>query len=1098
MSFRPAAARFFWLLSLLFAVHVYAAAQNPYENRTISRIDITFQGADRDVSAAEQFRSVAGDALGETYSTVRVRDAIEKLYETDRIVSASVEASLVGDSQVSLRFLILRKSIVRKTSVILANSIGEEVTEQELRLQINLLSPGTTISDKILRENSNQILTYLRDRGFFDAKVEFKQIPLENEKEVLIEFDVKPGAQAKVDSFELDIRGINSEELKQTIKLMPGTLYSRSRLVDDIDQIRLRLQEKGFLAPTLLEPRVIYDSDRNTIDIELQGQVGAEVEVTVDSTEEKVGEKTQRRLLPVKREGTLDYSAIVEGQRRLETHYQEKGYFFARVRPVCSVNPPFKADEASETENNTEALCTALSGSDLTDRKVEVRYETDLNRKLRLDDLRVEGTDLFTIAEIQAVLQSQPASVLGFIPFFGYGRGYTSLELLQRDQATILSLLRELGYRDARVGVKQGVSPNGEDLIITFVIRQGRPTKIVDVAIEGNTQISTGTLLSQLPVLKSRNYSRALVRNGVRKLSQYYANQGYFYSSVSSTIVELPNGENAENDEVKVVYKIESEGEPVYVNRVLLNGNEITRSDSITNLLEVQPDKPLKQLDIFASEQRLYTTDAFEQVEFVTQPAGELQNGKGNLADVIVNVQEKKPIVTTWGGGYATDVGLSGFFDVRHFNLFGKLQQGGAQIRWSQRQQLLQVDFIDPRFWRDGRDQNGNKRFAPLKFTAQYRRDSTVTRFFRSAFDRGTFGIVQRIDDTGMPIDEFGNSAGDPTLNRFTLSLETNRTFGRDSRTILFLKYRYEDVRLLNFESLLIRELLRPDARIRVSGFSATFVRDTRRNCSVRYTLLDIIDKGEEGDPCRYSAGDPTAGDYLTAFYDFSSPILGGNIGFNKLQLSYNRYFTVNALANTTFAARTILGMANVFAKGQRFTSTQFPGLDGSLPISERFFAGGSTTLRGFEFEAAGPRVVVVPQGTYRNSSGEIVSLDPFTIPFGGNALAVVNLEARIPMTENVRAVPFYDGGNVYNRIGEVFNPSSPPPNDVFETNRRAMWTHTAGLGLRIKTPIGGEFAVDYGYLLNPPQFLIPQQIGPNAIYRLRQGQFHFRFSQAF
>ncbi len=190
--------------------------------------------------------------------------------------------------------------------------------------------------------------------------------------------------------------------------------------------------------------------------------------------------------------------------------------------------------------------------------------------------------------------------------------------------------------------------------------------------------------------------------------------------------------------------------------------------------------------------------------------------------------------------------------------------------------------------------------------------------------------------------------------------------------------------------------------------------------------------------------------------------------------------------------------MANVFAKGQRFTSTQFPGLDGSLPISERFFAGGSTTLRGFEFEAAGPRVVVVPQGTYRNSSGEIVSLDPFTIPFGGNALAVVNLEARIPMTENVRAVPFYDGGNVYNRIGEVFNPSSPPPNDVFETNRRAMWTHTAGLGLRIKTPIGGEFAVDYGYLLNPPQFLIPQQIGPNAIYRLRQGQFHFRFSQAF
>jgi hypothetical protein len=53
-------------------------------------------------------------------------------------------------------------------------------------------------------------------------------------------------------------------------------------------------------------------------------------------------------------------------------------------------------------------------------------------------------------------------------------------------------------------------------------------------------------------------------------------------------------------------------------------------------------------------------------------------------------------------------------------------------------------------------------------------------------------------------------------------------------------------------------------------------------------------------------------------------------------------------------------------------------------------------------------------------------------------------------------------------------------------------------LGLRLKTPIGGEFGVDYGRLLNPPTFLIPQPIGPNAIYRLRQDHIHFRFTQAF
>lgn len=1096
--FSASPSKLFGVCLLVTTCYLSAAAQNPYENKEISRIGITFEGDDRDVSSAEQFRLVIGNALGNSYSTVAVRDAIAGLYETDRIVSASVEATLEGGDQVALRFIIKRKSVAKRIVVNLETAEGDTVTEQQIRLQINLLSPGSTISERVLSENSNLILTYLRERGFFKARVDASQVPLTNEKDVLVRFDVFPNGQATVGEFALDINGIDPTPIKQKLKLQNGGLYSRTKLAEDVEIIRTYLRDAGFLAPNLLEPRVVFDSDANKINIELQGQVGAEIEVLVDSEKKKVGQKTQRRLLPVKREGTLDYSAIVEGQIRLETYFQEQGYFFASVRPVCSVEPVFDATEASVTQNDTEDLCAALSGADLTDRKVTLRYETDLSRRLRLNDIRIEGTDLFSYQDVSTVLQSQTANSLAFIPFFGYGRGYTSLELLQQDQSTIKSLLRELGYRDARVGIKQGVSLNGEDLIITFVVREGRLTKVVGVEIEGNKEVPTATLATELPNLLSQKYSRAAARNGVRKLSQYYANKGFFYANVSVSVVEMPEVPDNEFDEVKLVYKIEDEGQPVYVNRILLNGNEITDDKAIFRSLEISPDTVLRQNDLFASEQRLYSTDAFNSVQFLPEPAGERPDGKGVLADVMAVFEEKKPRLITYGGGYSTDVGLSGFFDVRSFNLFGKLQQGGAQIRWSQRQQLLQLDFIDPRFWRDGKDQNSNKRFAPLRLTAQYQRDSTVTRFFRSAFDRGTFGVVQRIDENGVPIDEFGAATGDPTLNRFTLSAETNRTISDKNRSILFVKYRFEDVRLFNFESLLISDLLRPDAKIRISGFNVTFVRDTRRNCSIRYTILDIIAKGEQGDPCKYSSGDPTNGDLLTAEYKMSAPVLGANVGFNKFQISYNRYYTLKALNNTTFAARAILGAASVFSNGDRFTGTEFPGLNGSLPISERFFAGGSTTNRGFDFEEAGPRLVIVPRGIFRNSQREIVSLDPFTVPFGGNAIAVVNLEARIPLFEGVRAVPFYDGGNVYGRSREIFSPSAAAPDDVFANNFRAVWTHTAGLGIRIKTPIGGEFAVDYGYLLSPPTFLIPQAAGTNGVYRLRQGQLHFRFSQAF
>ena len=166
-----------------------------------------------------------------------------------------------------------------------------------------------------------------------------------------------------------------------------------------------------------------------------------------------------------------------------------------------------------------------------------------------------------------------------------------------------------------------------------------------------------------------------------------------------------------------------------------------------------------------------------------------------------------------------------------------------------------------------------------------------------------------------------------------------------------------------------------------------------------------------------------------------------------------------------------MVGLANVFASGNRYTDPQFAGLNGILPISERFFAGGSTTLRGFDFEEAGPRVVIAPVGTFLDSNRQPVTLQPFTIPVGGNALAIVNLEARVPISKSVRFVPFYDGGNVFERVGDLFNPRNGTANSASQQNLRAVWSNTVGIGLRLKTPVGGEFAVDYGYLLNPPRF---------------------------
>lgn len=1069
-----------------------AFSQLKYEGRSITSVTVDLETGDTNLAASERYRIIAADSVGTDYSTVKIRDAIARLYATGEIASIVAEATDRSADTVELRFVVRRKSVAKRVSIEIEPSADNEVTEQELLLRLDLLDPGQTINERTLQSNADLIVEYLRERGFYRAEASYEQVPLQAATEVSVVFRVKPGEQAKVESFTVDISGIDPAAAIKGVRLAPGRGFSDADLKRDIETIRENLRDADFLAPSITDPRPIYDSETNTISVSVTGNAGPAVTVLVEAENYKVGSSTIRQLVPIAREGTLDYAAIIEGERRLENYFQERGFFFANVTPLCSVDPPLTEDGSTIVTNGTEFLCSALNSSDLAGKKVEVKYSVILDRRLKLVDIRLRGTDKFTITEIKSVLATQEANVFGIIPYFGYGRGYTSQRLLDEDAATIRSLLRELGYREAEVRVNQGVSLDGENLIITFEVDEGKPTVVSDVRITGNSSFSDAVLRAQLPDMTGKNFSRALVRNGQRKLSEFFSNAGYFDADVEFDIDELPKDPNSEANNFRVIYNIKTEGKPVFINRILISGNDRTKEEAIRRAIVLEPNDLLKAADIYASEQNLYSSDAFEGVTIKPQPAGDRADG-ARLTDVIVEVQEQKPRLLQYGGGFSTDVGWSGFADLRHFNLLGNLWQGGARVRWSQRQQIVGLDFVNPRFLRESKN-----RFAPLTISAQYQRDSTVTRFFRSAFDQGTFGIVQRVDTNGNPIDDFGDPAGDPTINRLTLSAETNRTISTKDRSILFLRYRFEDVRLFNIDSLLIKDLLIPDSRIRISGFGATFVRDTRKRCGIQYSILDIIARGEAGEPCRYNAGDPTNGDYFTAEYNVSIPALGANIGFHKFQASYNYYYSFPKLKNTTIAARGILGLASVFSNGDRFDPQVYPGLEGMLPISERFFAGGANTLRGFDFESAGPRVVIVPQGEFRNSRGESVFLDPFTVPFGGNGLAVVNIEARIPLSTSIRAVTFYDGGNVFKKASEIFKPTNPAESDVVGRNLRALWSHTVGVGLRLKTPIGGEFGIDYGFLLNPPSFVIPQGNNPPAFYRLPQGQIHFRFSQAF
>ncbi|MCM8782532.1 MAG: outer membrane protein assembly factor, partial [Candidatus Omnitrophica bacterium] len=123
------------------------------------------------------------------------------------------------------------------------------------------------------------------------------------------------------------------------------------------------------------------------------------------------------------------------------------------------------------------------------------------------------------------------------------------------------------------------------------------------------------------------------------------------------------------------------------------------------------------------------------------------------------------------------------------------------------------------------------------------------------------------------------------------------------------------------------------------------------------------------------------------------------------------------------------------------------------VPIYERFYAGGTNSIRGYRERRIGPK--------------DSISNDPI----GGEAMVIGNAEYTFPLYEKVlKGAVFYDIGNVWAKWDDIGT---------------GGFKSGVGAGVRIKTPIG-PVSLDFGYPLS-------KVAGEKKIGRL-----HFTLSQGF
>jgi outer membrane protein insertion porin family len=578
--------------------------------------------------------------------------------------------------------------------------------------------------------------------------------------------------------------------------------------------------------------------------------------------------------------------------------------------------------------------------------------------------------------------------------------------------SAIAGQYQRLGYAQAKVAADVNEAPSASTAqgfvrpIIT--IAEGPLTLIGDIVFEGNEKVPADQLRT---VLTSRTgapfYEPRVVADREAVLLEYL-NRGFASANVTVLPTATPDGTRAD-----LRFRI-AEGQQTIAGHVLIVGNTRTDQRVIERELLIQEGKPLGLEDLVESQRRLGALGLFRRIR-----VEEMSHGAAT-SDVLVTVEEASATTFSYGGGVEAAKRLRrdisgqaqerlefsprGFVDIGRRNIGGKNRSADLFARLGLRPSEESGES-NPFAFSDYRVAGTYREPRAIGLNADLSLTAAAEQGVRSTFNFARKGINAEIAKRLAP--------GVRASARYAFG--TTRTFD---------------------EKLSLEDQARIDRvfpKVRLSGFGGAISRDTRD---------DVLD--------------PERGTFVSAEGTIAARALGGQVGFAKSYVQGFWFRRLPVKRRVIFASRVAVGTAKGFPR-----EAQAVDLEGQpiiltvedLPASERFFAGGDTTIRGFALDTVGAPNTISATG----------------FPRGGNALVLMNGELRLAVWKYLGAALFVDGGNVFDRTSEI---------DVGELRG------SAGFGLRYRSPIG-PIRFDVGFKLDRR---------PNESPRA----FHFSIGQAF
>ena len=218
-----------------------------------------------------------------------------------------------------------------------------------------------------------------------------------------------------------------------------------------------------------------------------------------------------------------------------------------------------------------------------------------------------------------------------------------------------LKSLYQLGFFTDRMKAVPIENPDGT-ITLKLVLEENLP--ITNVTIDGNSALSTEELMTYLVPLIGKPQNIGKINEAIEAINDCYSSKGYILARVSN-VSDDPDG--TINVEV-------TEGT---INKIMISGNQKTKEYVITRNILTEPGMVYNDNLIKKDLVRLYSTQAFRNVDRTIEPCED----DPNKFDITITVEEQRTATVSLGGGLDSHTGAFGSVGISENNFRGRNQR---------------------------------------------------------------------------------------------------------------------------------------------------------------------------------------------------------------------------------------------------------------------------------------------------------------------------------------------------------------------------------------------------------------------------------------